>query len=38
MKQNMKAADRVLRIVAGLAVWPALALGPAAPGAARVGH
>jgi Protein of unknown function (DUF2892) len=33
MMQNMKTADRVARIiVAGLAVWPALAIGPATPG------
>ena len=37
MKQNMKAADRVLRIVvAGLAVWPALALGTGTPGGIAV--
>jgi hypothetical protein len=33
MIKNMKPADRVARIiVAGLAVWPALAIGPATPG------
>jgi Inner membrane protein YgaP-like, transmembrane domain len=37
MKQNMKAVDRVLRIaVAGLAVWPALALGPGTSGGIAV--
>jgi len=33
MKQNMRTADRAARIiVAGLAVWPALAIGPGTPG------
>ncbi len=33
MKQNMVLADRAARIVlAGLAVWPALVVGPGSPG------
>ncbi|HET9082389.1 MAG TPA: DUF2892 domain-containing protein [Trebonia sp.] len=33
VRQNMKPADRAARVVvAGLAVWPALAIGPGTPG------
>jgi hypothetical protein len=33
VQQNMRTADRSARIIAaGLAVWPALAIGPSTPG------